>query len=145
MSELVRFGVSLDAELLEEFDALCARRGYASRSEALRDVIRQTLLEDKSERPDLPATGVLSLVYDHHQHDLAHQLTHRQHDAHECIVATVHVHLDHHNCLEILVLKGTAGGIGELADQLRAIRGVKYGSFTFATTGATTGPESPEA
>ena len=139
MSELVRFGVSLDSDLLEHFDALCERRGYASRSEALRDMIRQTLLEEqvRSGQADdsRPATGVLSLVYDHHRHDLSQQLTHRQHDAHECIVATLHVHLDHHNCLEILVLKGQAGAIGELADGLRAVRGVKHGTFNFTSSG----------
>lgn len=135
MGELVRFGVSLDAALLEEFDELCAARGYASRSEALRDVIRQALLEERATRAELPATGVLSLVYDHHRHDLSQQLTQRQHDAHECVVASLHVHLDHHNCLEILVLRGSAGQIGELADGLRAVRGVKYGAFNVTSSG----------
>ncbi|MDR2727487.1 MAG: nickel-responsive transcriptional regulator NikR [Deltaproteobacteria bacterium] len=134
MSELVRFGVSLEAELLECFDALCGARGYASRSEALRDMIRQTLLEERGKRGDNPATGVLSLVYDHHRRELSQQLTHRQHDAHECIVATLHVHLDHHNCLEILVLRGTAARIGELADSLRAVRGVSHGMFHFTSS-----------
>ena len=130
-SELVRFGVSLEAGLLERFDALCTERGYASRSEALRDMIRQTLLEERGKLADSPATGVLSLVYDHHRHELSQQLTQRQHDAHECIVATLHVHLDHHNCLEILVLRGNAARIGKLADSLRAVRGVSHGMFGF--------------
>lgn len=134
MSELVRFGVSLEAGLLESFDSLCAARGYASRSEALRDMIRQTLLEDRGQRGDSPATGVLSLVYDHHRHDLSQQLTQRQHDAHECIVATLHVHLDHHNCLEILVLRGAAARISDLADNLRAVRGVSHGMFNFTSS-----------
>jgi CopG family nickel-responsive transcriptional regulator len=133
MSELVRFGVSLDAALLGSFDDLCARRGYASRSEALRDMIRQELLKEHSRHDDHPATGVFSMVYDHHQPELSQQLTSRQHDAHSCIVATLHVHLDHNNCLEILVLRGMAGEISRLAERLRAVRGVKYGSFTFTS------------
>ncbi len=135
MSELVRFGVSLEADLLARFDALCTERGYASRSEALRDVIRQTLLEERVQRDDRPATGVLSLVYDHHRHDLSQQLAQRQHDVHDCIVSTLHIHLDHHNCLEVLVLRGRASQIGELADSLRAIRGVSYGAFNFTSSG----------
>jgi CopG family nickel-responsive transcriptional regulator len=134
MSELVRFGVSVEADLLERFDLLCAGRGYASRSEALRDMIRQALLEERGKPGDNPATGVLSLVYDHHRHDLSQQLTQRQHDAHACIVATLHVHLDHRNCLEILVLRGGAARISELADSLRAVRGVSHGSFTITST-----------
>jgi Predicted transcriptional regulators containing the CopG/Arc/MetJ DNA-binding domain and a metal-binding domain len=138
MSELVRFGVSLESELLEEFDALCERRKYASRSEALRDIIRNALLDDRAEREghaEQPATGVLSMVYDHHRHDLSQQLTSKQHDAHDCVVATLHVHLDHHNCLEVLVLKGKLGEIHRLADGLRAIRGVRHGTFAIAEIG----------
>ena len=134
MSELVRFGVSLEAGLLKRFDALCAERGYASRSEALRDMIRQTLLEERGKRGDSQVTGVLSLVYDHHRHELSQQLTQRQHDAHESIVATLHVHLDHHTCLEVLVLRGTAAGISGLADSLRAVRGVSHGVFNFTSS-----------
>ena len=134
MSGLARFGVSLEAELLERFDALRVERGYASRSEALRDMIRQALLEERGKRGDNLATGVLSLVYDHHLHELSQQLTQRQHDAHECIVATLHVHLDHHNCLEILVLRGGAAKISALADSLRAVRGVSHGMFHFTSS-----------
>jgi len=134
MSELVRFGVSLEAGLLERFDALCVERNYASRSEALRDMIRQTLLEERGKQDDSLATGVLSLVYDHHRHELSQQLTQRQHDARECIVATLHVHLDHHNCLEILVLRGASAKIRGLADSLRAVRGVDHGMFNVTSS-----------
>ena len=140
MSDLTRFGVSLDDALLRKFDAFCVQRGYASRSEALRDIIRDTLLQDKIGRAtdeQQAATGVFSMIYDHHQHDLAQQLTNKQHDAHECVTATLHVHLDHHNCLEVLVLKGAAGEITRLADGLRAVRGVKHGSFAIAEIGQT--------
>ena len=82
------------------------------------------------------AAGVLSLIYDHHVRDLSRKLTERQHDAHGLIVTTLHVHLDHHNCLEILVLKGKAGELRELADQLRSIRGVTHGTFSITTIGA---------
>lgn len=134
MGETVRFGVSLDNDLLAEFDALCERRAYASRSEALRDIIRETLVQDSLETGNEDAAGVLSLIYDHHTTDLSRKLTERQHNAHDLVVATLHVHLDHHNCLEMLALRGKSEEIRTLADQLRAIKGVKHGAFSFTTT-----------
>ena len=136
MAETVRFGVSLDSDLLEKFDALCERQGCPSRSEALRDIIRDALVQDSLHSETADAAGVLSLIYDHHVRDLSRKLTERQHDAHGLIVTTLHVHLDHHNCLEILVLKGKAGELRELADQLRSIRGVTHGTFSITTIGA---------
>lgn len=136
MGDTVRFGVSLDSDLLAEFDALCERRNYPSRSEALRDIIRDTLVQDSLETGNVDAAGVLTLVYDHHTTDLARKLTERQHHAHDLVVATLHVHLDHHNCLEMLVLRGKSEEIRALADQLRAIRGVKHGAFSFTATAA---------
>ena len=130
MSELTRFGVSLEEDLLQAFDKLCERRRCPSRSEALRDMIRRELGQEALETGNVNAAGVLTLVYDHHVPDLSHKLTERQHDAHDCIIATMHVHLDHHNCLEMLVLRGPSHTLRELADQLRAIRGVKQGSFS---------------
>ena len=130
MGELTRFGVSLDRDLLEPFDNLCARRCYASRSEALRDMIRAELDQDALNDENVEAAGVLSIVYDHHVPDLSRKLTERQHSMPDLIVASLHVHLDHNNCLETLVLRGRAGDIKALADQLRAIRGVHQGSFT---------------
>ena len=136
MGELVRFGVSLDEDLLATFDALCARRRYSSRSEALRDMIRQELVADALSNDDAEAAGVLTLVYDHHIRDLSRKLNERQHESHALIVATLHVHLDHDHCLEMLVLQGPAGKLRALADEVRAIRGVKHGTFSFTTTGA---------
>lgn len=136
MGETVRFGVSLDADLLTKFDALCERQGCPSRSEALRDIIRNALVEHSLQSDDSDAAGVLTLIYDHHVRDLSRKLTERQHDAHGIIVATLHVHLDHHNCLEILVLKGKAGDLRQLADQLRATRGVTHGTFSITAVGA---------
>ena len=136
MGETVRFGVSLDGDLLEKFDALCERQGCPSRSEALRDIIRNALVQDALQSENSDAAGVLTLIYDHHVRDLSRKLTERQHDAHDRIVTTLHVHLDHHNCLEILVLKGKAGELRALADQLRAIRGVTHGTFSITANGA---------
>lgn len=136
MGETVRFGVSLDGDLLEKFDALCERQGCPSRSEALRDIIRNALVQDALQSENADAAGVLTLIYDHHVRDLSRRLTERQHGAHDRIVTTLHVHLDHHNCLEILVLKGKAGELRTLADQLRAIRGVTHGTFSITAIGA---------
>ena len=136
MGETVRFGVSLDADLLEKFDALCDRQGGPSRSEALRDIIRDTLVQDSLRSDTADAAGVLTLVYDHHVRDLSRKLNERQHDDYNVVVASLHVHLDHHHCLEILVLKGQAGQLRSLADQLRSIRGVKHGTFSITAIGA---------
>lgn len=136
MGETVRFGVSLDADLLAKFDALCRRRDYPSRSEALRDVIRDALVQDSLQEDDAEAAGVLTLIYDHHLPDLSRKLTARQHDHHDAIVATLHVHLDHHHCLEALMLRGPAGTLRVLADQLRAIRGVTQSTFSITAVGA---------
>ncbi len=135
MAETVRFGVSLDADLLDRFDALCGRRGSPSRSEALRDMIREALDQDALESEAVEAAGVLTLVYDHHTRDLSRKLTERQHDAHDLIVATLHVHLDHHECLEMLVLRGPAGRVRAFADQVRAVRGVRQGTFSMTAVG----------
>jgi CopG family nickel-responsive transcriptional regulator len=128
MGQTIRFGVSLDEDLLRPFDALCAGRGYGNRSEAIRDLIRKALVE-ASEREDGECAGTLSLVFDHHIPDLTKKLTALQHEDHDIVIAGMHVHLDHHNCLEVLVLKGTARRVRKLADALCAVRGVKHGSF----------------
>lgn len=135
MSKLIRFGVSLDEQLLESFDAMCERRGCANRSEALRDLIRKALIEDAWDSGQGEAAGTLTLVYDHHKNDVTRKLVNAQHDDHDCIIATLHAHLDHHNCLEVLLLKGDPARIRLLADRLIAIRGVKHGAFSLTTTG----------
>lgn len=134
MGETVRFGVSLDNELLTAFDRLCERRNYASRSEALRDVIREALVQESLQDDNVDAAGVLTLIYDHHTTDLNRRLNEKQHHAHDLVVATLHVHLDHHNCMEMLVLRGKAGAIRELSDELRAMKGVEHGAVSFTTT-----------
>jgi CopG family nickel-responsive transcriptional regulator len=135
MSKIIRFGVSLDESLLKKFDDLCAERGYQARSEAIRDLIRGSLVQQEWEDGAKEVAGSLTLVYDHHSGNLAQRLMAVQHDFHEYIVAGMHVHLDHNNCLETLVLKGPAEALRGLAQQLVATRGVKHGQLNFATTG----------
>ncbi len=134
MGNLTRFGISLDKVLLEHFDALCSLKGYTNRSEAIRDLIRMALVEQRWNNEPCGA-GTLTLVYDHHKNDLARRLMDIQHDDHECIVTTMHVHLDHNNCLEVLVLKGEPQRVRLLADRLVSCKGVKHGVFTATTTG----------
>ncbi|MBQ9407478.1 MAG: nickel-responsive transcriptional regulator NikR [Desulfovibrio sp.] len=134
MGKLARFGVSLDEDLLEPFDVLCGRKGYANRSEAIRDLIRRALVEERW-NSEACGAGTLTLVYDHHKNDLARRLMDIQHDEHDCIVTTMHVHLDHDNCLEVLVLKGDPERVRSLANRLVSCKGVKHGVFTATTTG----------
>ena len=135
MGKLTRFGVSLDEELLEPFDALCAVKGSSTRSAAIRDLIRKALVAEEWQQADGQGAGTLTLVYDHHKNDLARRLTQMQHDEHDIIIATLHVHLDHHNCLEVLILKGEAARVRALADKLISCKGVKHGTFSGTTTG----------
>lgn len=131
----VRFGVSMDSGLLHDFDEFCRERGYGTRSEALRDLIRDALVEDWGECEGIVVAGTLTLVYDHHKSDLTHRLTAAQHDAHDLVVATLHVHLDHHNCLEVLALRGESRAVKAFAERMLAVKGVKHGKFVLTTTG----------
>lgn len=135
MSTTVRFGVSIDSDLLREFDDFCRMRGYETRSEALRDLMRDALVEDLGMRENARVAGTLTLVYDHHKSDLTQRLTAAQHDAHDLIVATLHVHLDHDNCLEVLALRGSSKNVKTFADQMLAVKGVKHGKFVLTATG----------
>lgn len=134
MSKLVRFGVSLDRRLLEEFDRHIHRRQYTNRSEALRDLIRDTLVgnEWSDERETV---GTITFVYDHHVRDLTRKLTDLQHDCQGQILSGMHVHLDHDHCLEVLVVKGRGSEIKQVADALVSVKGVKHGKLTMTTTG----------
>lgn len=135
MGDVTRFGVSLDEKLLRQFDHLIARKGYANRSEALRDLIRESLVREQWELGTEEAVGTITLVYDHDTRDLADKLTDLQHAHYESIVSTLHVHLDTHHCLEVLVLRGTARTLKEVADRLIGTRGVKHGTFSATTEG----------
>jgi len=135
MGETIRFGVSLDSDLLDKFDVLCKEKSYQTRSEAIRDLIRSMLVQRQWENSDGEVAGTLTLVYDHHASGLAQKLTEQQHDSHEVILSTMHVHLDHHNCLEVLVLKGSAEIIKGLGQKLISTKGVKHGHLVLTTTG----------
>ena len=130
MSDLERVGVSLDKALLAEFDELIRSKGYANRSEAIRDLIRIKLTETALEAPDTHAIGSVFLVYDHHEAKVAEQLTHLQHTHLLTVIASIHIHLDHHNCLEVIVLKGRVAEIQKLADKMISLKGVKLGRLS---------------
>jgi CopG family transcriptional regulator, nickel-responsive regulator len=136
MSELSRIGVAIDSDLLERFDKLIAGRGYSNRSEAFRDLIREELVEASGAKPDSLVVGTVTLVYDHHVRMLSDRLTDMQHEHFHNILSTLHVHLDHDNCLEVLVVKGKASAVKKIADGLISTKGVKHGKLTIASTGA---------
>ena len=136
MAELSRIGVAIDADLLSKFDELIAQRGYTNRSEAFRDLIRDELVEKSWEEPESEVVGSVTLVYDHHVRMLNEKLIDMQHDYHHNILSTLHVHLDHDNCLEVLVVKGKAERVQKLAKALIATKGVKHGRLTITATGA---------
>jgi CopG family nickel-responsive transcriptional regulator len=132
---LTRFGVSLDEKLLAQFDKVNERKGYTNRSEAIRDLIRDNLVREQWEHGKGEAVGTITLVYGHDTHDLADRLTDLQHDHYKEIVSTLHVHLDAHHCLEVLVLRGKASNLKAIADRLIGTRGVKHGTFSATTEG----------
>ncbi|BBD07931.1 nickel-responsive transcriptional regulator NikR [Desulfovibrio ferrophilus] len=135
MGKTIRFGVSLDSDLLDKFDLLCEEQSYQTRSEAIRDLIRNTLVKKEWEDTDREIAGTLTMVYDHHQSQLAQRLTELQHEAHEVIMSSLHVHLDHDNCLEVLVLKGQGEVVRRLGQKLISTKGVKHGKLSLTTTG----------
>src|SRR5690349_14870804 len=128
MAELVRTGVSIEGELLEQFDRLIERRGYGNRSEALRDLIRDALVAEQV-NDNLPVVATLSMIYDHEKPDLSRKITDAQHHHHGNVMASTHVHLDERHCLEVVLMKGHAGEIKHLADHMLALRGVKHGKL----------------
>jgi CopG family nickel-responsive transcriptional regulator len=134
MAKLIRFGVSLDNGLLTKFDRLIKTKGYTNRSEAIRDLIREELVR-KEWTEDKEIAGAVTLLYDHHKRELANKLTDIQHDFSSIIIACQHIHLDHHNCLEIIAVKGVSQKVLALADTLKATRGVKHGTLSMTATG----------
>jgi CopG family nickel-responsive transcriptional regulator len=136
MSGLSRIGVAIDSDLLDKFDQLIGQRGYTNRSEAFRDLIRDELVEKTWESPDSQVVGTVTLVYDHHVRLLNEKLTGIQHDFHHSILSTLHVHLDHDNCLEVLVVRGQSSVVRKVADVLISTKGVKHGRLTITTSGA---------
>jgi len=129
MSELERFGVSMEADLLAAFDQRIGQAGYKNRSEAIRDIVRDYLVEQQIQRPTAHVIGTLTLMYDHHARQLEKRLTEFQHDHHDAIRCSTHVHLDAHNCVEVIVLAGASSLVRQIAENLISTRGVKHGKL----------------
>ena len=119
MGNTVRFGISLDEKLLANFDQLIEQKSYVNRSEAIRDLIRSALVDERLGSGEQNAVGTVTLIYDHHVRDLSDKLTEHQHAHHEQIISALHVHLDAHNCLEVLVIRGPVRDIKQIADELQ--------------------------
>jgi len=134
MPKIIRFGISLDEDLLKKFDSLINRKNYTNRSEAIRDLIRESLVKDEWHK-NVEVTGAIILVYDHHKREVLNSLMDIQHDYHKNIISTQHLHLDHNNCLEIIATKGLSKTIEGLFTRLKSLKGVKYANFAAATTG----------
>lgn len=134
MSELTRLGISINSDLLSKFDKSLDEKGYANRSEAFRDLVRNFIIETEWEN-NVEVVGVVTIIYDHHIHELTEKINEIQHQHTHLINSTLHVHLDHDNCLEAIVLKGNSNEIRNLADRLIGTKGVKHGELARTTTG----------
>ncbi len=135
MSQLVRFGVSIEEKLLKQFDSLIEERSYVNRSEAVRDLIRGALVERECTKGNAPTVATVTIVYDHHTRDLSDKLNNHQHSHHDSIVSALHVHLDKHHCLEVVIIRGTPREIRHIADGLIGAKGVVHGKLVFSTLG----------
>ena len=135
MSDLSRIGVAIEGDLLAEFDALIAKRGYPSRSEAFRDLIREALIQESAASGSAHVVGTITLVYAHHVRLLSDKLTSLQHSFHAAILSTLHVHLDYENCLEVVVVRGRASEVRRIADTLISMKGVRHGRLTITSAG----------
>jgi CopG family nickel-responsive transcriptional regulator len=132
--KIKRFGVSIEPDLLKKFDKMIKKEGYTNRSEAIRDLIRRNLIKEKSMDPDSEAIGTLTMIYDHHAGNLTNKLLEIQHDHHNNILTTTHIHVDHYNCLEVLVLNGKIRNIKNLADSIKSLKGIKHGELVITET-----------
>ena len=135
MEELARFGVSIPKDLLDAFDEYIRRKHYANRSEAIRDLIRQKLVEEEWRESKEEVASVITYLYDHHKRELVDKLMDIQHDYFDRIITTQHIHVDHHRCLEVILVKGKANEIKELADRVQALKGVLHLNLTLTTLG----------
>jgi CopG family nickel-responsive transcriptional regulator len=135
MEECIRFGVSLPRQLLARFDREIDKKGYDNRSEAIRDLIRQSFVDAEWENSSGETAAAVVLVYDHHRRGVTEHLTSAQHDHHEHIISTMHAHLDHNNCIEIILLRGPSGTVKKIAQKLTSAKHVKLGRFVPATLG----------
>lgn len=135
MSLVSRFGVSIEENLLKRFDRLISRKGYQNRSEALRDLIRESLVQEEWEEGKKETVGTIAIVYSHHTRELSRTLTDMQHRYYRSILSSLHIHLDEHNCLEVLVVRGKGEDIKKISDRLIGTKGVKHGRLSLTTTG----------
>lgn len=135
MAKVTRFGVSLESQLLTQFDALLKKSGYKNRSEAIRDLIRDRLVKQEWEESDKEIIGILSLVYNHEKREVTEILNHIQHQHIEAIISSTHIHLDSHNCLEVIILRGKSRIIEKISNQLQSTRNVKHGDLIKTTIG----------
>lgn len=135
MAELARIGIAIREDLLEEFDRLIERRGYTARSEAVRDLVRKELVDEISASPNAEVYGTVTLIYDHHTRLLLDRLTEIQHQYYEAIISILHVHLDHNNCREVILVRGKSASVQKLANALIATKGVKHSRFMLTTSG----------
>jgi CopG family nickel-responsive transcriptional regulator len=140
MENVTRIGVSLEPDLLRDFDSMIKEKGYGSRSEAIRDIIRDTLVADLVKDEDAEVVGTITLVYPHHKGNVQENLMEIQHEHHASISSTIHVHLDLEKCLEVLVVWGRVGDVKRLSDALTSVKGVLHGKLTM-TTGKIEAPE----
>lgn len=129
-----RFSISMEEDLLKKFDGHLSSHGYSNRSEAVRDLVRKALVDEEWQKGE-EVVGVITLVFDHHQRQLQDKLTELQHGYHCLIVSSTHVHLDHDNCLEVIIARGEASRVRRLADRLKATKGVKSSELAAASTG----------
>ncbi len=132
---IIRFGISIENPLLEGFDSLIKKKGYSNRSEAIRDLIRDSLVMEEWEFSTAETVGTITIVYSHETRELTDTLTDLQHHYHSSIISAMHIHLDEHNCLEVIVVKGKAKDIKTIADRLIGTKGVKHGKLSVTTTG----------
>jgi CopG family nickel-responsive transcriptional regulator len=135
MSHLTRFGISLDSELLVQFDKLIDKQDYKNRSEAIRDLIRKELIEQEWKKESHEIIGTITLIYNHRVRELSRKLTSGQHSHHHEIISTLHVHLDQNNCLEVLAVRGSVKNVKKIANELIGMKGVKHGKLVMTTTG----------
>jgi CopG family nickel-responsive transcriptional regulator len=135
VGKVERFSVSIERELLGRFDRFLKAAGYATRSEGIRGLIREKLVEDEWKKPRADAIGVITLVYDHHRRELPETLMEMQHEFFREIVSTTHIHLDRHNCLEVIIARGRAARVRNIANKLMSTKGVKHGRLSTTTTG----------
>lgn len=129
MEKIARFGVSIEPELLKKFDRLIKNKGYENRSEAIRDLVRKSIIESEIEVEKGEIIGALTIVYDHDVGNITNKLLHIQHHCLSETISTTHVHLDEHNCFEVIVVRGKAKDVRKLAENIKALKGVKYGEL----------------